>query len=206
MNKRELRKAVRDRNGIPDTGDGLAGHTDIDDAIRAALHDLSAEKRWPWLLTSVDASVSTTTGDVAGLPAYSSIRQVVANGRVATRVPLDDFVGGVSGCVWTDLGNGIRLSPVPTQALTVTVWYYQLEPDLPTDVATPLLPPVHHQTLAARASYHLNARRGRAAEMTRDERDFERGLANMMQDIARTSGPRQIRSAYRAQQAPARWS
>lgn len=206
MNKRELRKAIRDRNGIPDTGDGLAGHTDIDDAIRAALHDLSAEKRWPWLLASATVNFSTTTGDATDPPTYSSIREVVINGRPALRATLDDFVGGVSGHVWTDIGNTIRLSPVPTQALTGTVWYYFLEPDLATDIAVPLLPPVHHQTLVARASYHLNARRGRNAEIARDDAEFQRGLSNMMQDIARVSGPRRVRSAYRPKQAPARWA
>lgn len=211
MNKRELRAAVRLRNGIPDPGDALAGHTDIDDCIMSALRDITAEKRWPWLLTTASLTFSTTTGLVtAGMPtSYAMIHKLVIDGRKADYVPLDEFVGTDRRYVWTDLGNNIQLNPVPATAPTATLYYWQDETDLTaatsTDATTPMLPATFHQTLVARASYHLNVRRGRNTEVARDLDEYRQGLKNLMAASTRTVGPRTIRSAYRDTNLSARW-
>lgn len=211
MNKRELRQAVRLRNGIPDTGDGLAGHTDIDDCVQAGLRDIAAEKRWPWLLTSTALTFSTSTGLVtSGMPtSYAMIHKLVIGGRKAEYVPLDEFVSAERRYVWTDIGNNIQLYPVPSTAPTATLYYWQDETDLlaapATDASAPLLPATFHQILVARASYHLNARRGRNAEMARDLTEYQQGLKNLMAASVRSVGPRTIRSAYRDTTLPARW-
>jgi hypothetical protein len=208
VNKQELRRAVRDRNGIPDTGDGLAGHTDIDAAVAAALLDLSAEKEWPWLLAShAITAFSTTTGEpTTALPSYSAIHKLVVNGRPARHASLQDFLDSTVPFVWTEIGNTVRLDPIPTTATTGVLWYWQTEPALETDDAVPLLPTVFHQTLVARASYHLNVRRGRNTEIARDLSEYERGVPNIMRAAERFAGPRRVRDAYAPKGQTARWS
>lgn len=207
MNKRELRQAVRLRNGIPDVGDGLAGHTDIDDCVALALIDVCAEARWPWLLTTASLTFSTTTGQVtSGLPvSYPHIHKLEINNRVAQYVPLDDFLTEQRRWVWTDLGNNIALFPVPSTVPTATLYYWQDEPALDQDTDSPILPATFHQILVARASYHLNLRRNRNAEVARDLAEWQSGLKNMMAARARTVGPRTVRSAYRDVGYSARW-
>ena len=198
MNARELRSAVRLRNGIPDTGDGLAEHDTINDCIRAALVDLSSEQRWPWLLTS--ASITFTAG-VGPLPADCTvISELVANGYPAERVGLDDFLVQTRGCVWTEQGSNIKLYPVPVTAPTATLYYYRTEPALTTDESTPLLPTQHHQILVCRASYHLNVRRTDKDRIRLDLEEWVPGLRNMMLTTWRSQGPRTVKSAYRARQ------
>lgn len=206
VNKRELRAAVRLRNGITDIGEGLAAHTDIDDCVGAALRDVCAEKRWPWLLTSSALTFSTVTGQPAAMPAgWAQIHKLVVNGVKATHVPLDEFVSGDRRFVWTEIGSTIQLDPVPAVAPTATLWYWQDEPALVTDDQSPLLPTAFHQTLVARASYHLNLRRDMNAAVARDLVDWQAGLKNLMSAAARTIGPRTIRSAYRDTPVAARW-
>lgn len=207
MNKRELRTAIRLRNGIPDNGDPMAGHTDIDASIAAALLDLSAEKRWPWLLTSAALTFSTTTG-LAPLPAtYTQPRTLVIGGLPARNVTLEEYLTQTTPFVWADVGASIGLYPIPTSVPTATLWYYQIEPALETDTATPLLPAAFHQTLIARASYHLNMRRngGDAKRIQMDLAEYQAGVKNVMQTAQRATGSRQIRSAFR-ERPTASWS
>lgn len=207
MNKRELRAAVRLRNGIPEAGDPMAGHTDIDASVAAALLDLSAEKRWPWLLTTAALTFSTTTG-LAPFPAtYTQARQLIVGGLPARNVTLEEYLTQTTPFVWADTGANIGLYPIPTTVPTATLWYYQAEPALETETATPLLPAAFHQTLVARASYHLNMRRngGDAKRMAADLAEYQSGLKNVMQTAQRATGSRHIRSAFR-EQPTASWS
>lgn len=202
MDKREIRSRVRLRNAIPDTGDGLAGHTDIDDCITAALSDISSENRWPWLLST---SSLTFTAGVATIPAdcYTIVRLVI-NGYPADRVDVDEFVQQARSWMWTEVGGEIRLWPVPATAPTSTLWYYRNEPDLATDTQTPLLPAQHHQLVVVRASYQLNVRRGDNARIAQDLAEYQAGLRNLMQTSWRTLGPKRLKSSFRWQQL-ARW-
>lgn len=203
MNLRELRAAVRNRNGIPDPGDGLAGLEDINSAVAQALSDIGSEDRWPWLLTS---SSLTFTNGAASLPSdCTTIHKLVVNGDVATRVSLDAFLDDMSGCVWTDVGAQIKLTPVPTTAPTATLYYYRAEPAFTSDTSTPLLPVQWHQLLVARASYHLNVRRQMNDHVARDVREWDEGVKNMRRAAWASLGPRRIRSGFRPVQ-PARWS
>lgn len=207
MNKRELRQAVRLRNAIPDQGDGLAGHTDIDDCVSAAVRDITAEKRWPWLLTTASLTFSTTTGlTTAGMPAsWAHLHKLVVNGNPATWVPLDEFLNEQRRYVWTDIGNDLKLYPVPSTAPTATLYYWQDEPAFETDDGELLMPATYHQVIVARASYHLNVRRGDGKRVAYDDAEYSRGLKNMMASATRTIGPRTVRSAYRDTGTPARW-
>jgi hypothetical protein len=202
MDKREARQRVRERNGIPDPGDGLAGHEDIENCLSAALIDISSQHRWPWLLTS--ASVTFTDG-VGPIPTgCTTIHKLVVNDAPAARVSLDQFLAEQDQYVWTELGANIKLYPVPTTAPTATLYYYQAEPALTVDTSTPLLPAQWHQVWVVRASLLLNIRRGQFERVTRDEEDWGQGVRDMMQATWSSLGPRQIRSGFRAQRL-ARW-
>lgn len=202
MDKRELRARVRLRNAIPDTGDGLAGHTDIDDCITAAMADISGEYRWPWLQTS--APVTFTAG-VAPIPADCvSVLQLTVNGYPAERVDLSEFGQPSRPFVWTDQGSTVTLWPVPSVAPSATLVYYRGEPELTTDVAVPLMPAVFHQLLVVRASYQLNVRRGDQTRAAQDSAEYQMGLRNLMQAGWRSNGPRRVQSAFRFRQM-ARW-
>lgn len=202
MDKREIRARVRLRNAIPDTGDGLAGHTDIDDCITAALSDISSENRWPWLLTT--ASLTFTAG-AAPLPAdCHAISQLVVNGNPAERVNVDEFLQQARSWMWTEVGSQIQLWPVPATVPTATLWYYHNEHVLATDTQTPLIPAQHHQLVVVRASYQLNVRRGDNARIAQDLTEYQAGLRNLMQTSWRTLGPKRLKSSFRWQQL-ARW-
>jgi hypothetical protein len=192
VNKRELRVAVRTRNGIPDAGDGLSAHGVIDECV-------TAERRWPWLLASAPLTFSTTTGIATPAVDYAQIHKLVIGGKPARMVPLADYLEEQMPFVWTDLGNTIGLYPIPGTVPVATLWYFQNEPDLlaQADTATPILPAVHHQILVARASYHLNVRRGDNGRIAQDLTEYQSGLRNLMQASARAFGPRTIRSAFR---------
>jgi hypothetical protein len=210
MNRRELRDAVRLRNGIPDSGDARASHTDINACVAAGLRDVCAEKRWPWLLTSSPLTVSTVTGEASMPAGWAQIHKVTVNGAKAVHVPLDEFLEGTRRYVWTEFGQGVRFDPVPAVVPSaVTVYYWRDEPELTSDTQEPLLPSVFHQVLVARASYHLNVRRQdgsvRRSEVERDLVEWQAGLKNMMAAAARTVGPRSVRSAFRDTTGPARW-
>ena len=202
MNLREIRSAVRNRNGIPDTGDGLAGHTDINDSVAAALRDISAESRWPWLLTSTSL---TFTAGVAPLPDdCTQISAVQINGVPATQASLEDVLAGTRSYVWAADATTIQLYPVPSTVPIATLWFYRSEPVLEIDTAAPLLPATFHQSLVARASYHLNVRRNVNDRAAQDLAEYQGGLKNMMQARSRSSSPRVIRDAFRIVQQ-ARW-
>ena len=203
MNKRELRTAIRDRNGIPDAGDGLAGHTDIDACIAHALADLSAEDRWPRLLTSASLTFS---GNAAALPTgWVSSRELLVNGYIAPHVGLNEFLEGSTSYVWTEQGANVVLNPTPSSAPTATLWYYRVEPELTTDTSEPLLPAQWHRALAARASYHLNVRRKDGDRINIDENEWQAGLNNMRVAKRADTGSSKIKSSFRPIQR-ARWS
>lgn len=204
MDKREIRSRIRLRNAIPDSGDGLAGHTDIDACIGAALADISAEARWPWLLTT---SSLTFVGNSASIPADCvSIANLAigASGLPAERAELSLFIQQNKPWVWTEIGSNINLYPTPATAPTATLYYYKSEPELTTDTQVPLLPVTFHTLVVARGSYHLNVRRGDNNRVGQDLQEYQAGLRNLMQDSWRTSRPRTVQSSLRYKQS-ARW-
>lgn len=205
MNKRELRDAVRSRNGITATGDGLAGHTDIDACITAALRDLS-EHTWPWLLTSAAINFTAGTGTI---PAdCSSIRVLMINGLVAKRGSLDVVLGGNELFTWTEDGANLLVYPAATitqTTQTAVLHYWRAEPEPTTDDSIPLTPVQWHQVIVARASYHLNVRRGISERVAIDSQEYLGGMKRMESAGWRTTGPRMIRDGFRTTQV-AHWS
>lgn len=203
MNLGQLRSAVSSRIAVPSGGDALATDASINSCINAALIDISAEQSWPWLLTS--ASLTFSAG-VAAIPTgCGRIKTVTVDDLPVPQASLDDVLSGAKLWVWAEDGANIRLSPTTTTAPTSTIRYYRVEPTLSADADLPLLPVVHHQTLVARASYHLNVRRSDATRAATDMAEYERGLKNLMQSLHRGTAPKVIRSAYR-DQATARWT
>ena len=203
MNLGELRTAVSSRIAVPTAGDALASNASIDACINAALRDISSEQSWPWLLTS---SSPTFAYGVAVIPTgCGRIKTFAIDGLPVPQASLEDVLSGAKQWVWAEDGASIRLSPTPSSTPTATLWYYRVEPTLVLDADLPLLPVVHHQTLVARASYHLNVRRSDATRVAADLAEYERGLKNMMQSVHRGTSPKVIRSAYR-DQATARWT
>lgn len=204
MNSAELRAAVRARNGIATTGEGLAGHTDIDEAIVAALSDIAGEHRWPWLATSTTITFQASDGKSASLPAFTQIRALEIGEAPVPSVSLDEFLQRDRLYVYADLGDALAIYPTPETDTSATLYFFQPEPALETDESSPLLPEAWHRVLVARASYHLNARRGRSDGMQRDLAEYQTGLANMMASQRRSTGPRAVRSAFRNVRTP-RW-
>lgn len=206
MDKRELRVAVRDRNGIPSMGDGLAGHLDIDACIAQALRDISGINTWPWLLTT--ANLNFTAG-VATLPTdCQTIRRLLINGLPAKRAPYDVVVSRTDAFVWTEAGTTLLIYPAATITQTTqtsVLHYWRDEPELTTDQAIPVLPTQWHQMLTCRASYFLNVRRGDMSRIATDLAEWQAGLKNLMNAGWRTSGPRTIRDGFRPNN-DARWS
>lgn len=204
MDKRELRQALRLRNAIPDSGDGLSEHETLDECIRAGLDDICAESRWPWLLTS---ATLTFTGADAPLPAdFGAAKELVVAGYPVPWVTVEQFLTVTQSFVFTIRGANVSVYPTPTVAPTTpTLWYYRVEPALTLDTSIPLLPVERHRTLVARASYHLSVRRGDRDRMRVDDDEWQAGLRNLMMSRWNVTGPRQIRSGFRTQQT-ARWS
>jgi hypothetical protein len=206
MDKREMRVAVRDRNGIPPMGDALAGHPDIDLCIEQALRDVSGLNTWPWLLTSANINFTTGTGT---LPAdCQTIRALIINGLKAKRAPYDIVVSRTDAFVWTEFGASILLYPAATitqTTQTAGLHSWRVEPALETDIAIPLIPTQWHQMIVCRASYFLNMRRGDSTRVAADLAEWQVGLKNLMNAGWRTSGPRMIRDAFRPNN-DARWS
>ena len=204
MNKRELRLAVRQRNAIPDNGSGLVEHDVIDDCIAAALLDISAEQRWPWLRTSASL---TFTGNTAPLPAGCMQTEVLTiGGYPVPRVGLNEFLEQTAFYVWTDNGANVLVHPTPTVTLSSpTLYYYRDEPTLADDTESPLLPTAWHRAVVAGASYHLNVRRDDKARVTLDSNEYRDLVGKMRQSSVRDTGPKKIRSSFRVEQR-ATWS
>lgn len=202
MNKGALRDAVKTRNGIPTSGAGLVDSTSVDECVASALLDISAEQRWPWLLTS--ASLTFTTG-TAPLPSDClQIDKILVAGYPVREVSHDEFLQAANNYVFVQRGANVTIYPTPTTTLTSpTVWYYRDEPALATDSDSPLLPPSWHRVLVARASYHLNVRRpGEGDRLAIDENEWQAGLRRMRQTVDRSTGPKRIRSSF----AQVRWA
>lgn len=205
MNVRELREAVRLRNGITETSpDALAEHDTINACVVDALRDICEVQRWPWLLTS--ASV-TFTGNSGPLPSDCTQVHRLAIGSTgatrlhpATHVGLDEFLSQSRAYVWTTVGSAIKLYPTPTSTPVATLYYYRDEPAFTVDTDSPLLPVAHQQTLVARASYHLNVRRQNSERMNVDVNEWEAGLRHMKLAVLREQGPRKVRSSFRTTQ------
>jgi hypothetical protein len=198
VNKRQFRDALQTRNGIVTPGDGLAAFDAIDAAVASALLDISAEQRWPWLLTSTSLTFSTSTG-AASMPANcGTINQLVVGGYPATYADPETYLSQTVPYVWTTIGTELRLFPIPTSVPTATLYYWRDEPALAADLDTPLLPAAWHQIAIARASYHLNIRRNDTARAAADLNEYREGLKNLMQSTWRGTGPRKLKSAFRA--------
>lgn len=204
MNKRELRQAVRQRNAIPDNGAGLVEHDVIDDCIAAALLDISAEARWPWLRTS---SSLTFTGNSAPIPVDCTQVEALTIGGLPVRyVGLDEFLQQLTSYVFTDDGATVKLYPTPASAPTTPLLrYFRDEPELTTDDSIPLLPVAWQRALVVRASYHLNVRRMDGDRINVDDNEWQGWRDRMRQSALRSTGARPIRSSFRNSQW-ARWS
>lgn len=208
MNLAALRAAVKLRLRLPANGDPYLSDANINACINAALRDIGEEADWPWLLAT--AAVTFTNG-LAPWPADAArlleLRVGVSPSWArAQRVGLAEFLDRSSGggYVWTSEGGGsqMALSPVPTTSPTATVFYARVEPDLVSDTASPLIPPVHQQALIARASYHCNVARRNTEDAALDAAESTEAIKKMRRDPQFSSGPRRIRSAFR----PQRWA
>lgn len=194
MIRSEIRADVKLRLRLPANGDPLISDGTVNECIRLALLDISAEHDWPWLTTSATVTFSTTTGLASRPTDCVKIRELVVNGRVARYAGLNEWVTAAT-CgqrVWTDQGASLALSPSPTTVPTATLYYVRLEPVLTSDTSAPLLPEAYHSFLVARASYHANVRRRNETDAALDSNEFASGLKRMETAMHVKTGPRRV--------------
>lgn len=204
MTAAELIAALKTRNGITSLGDGLITDAVLYECVSNALADVSAEDRWPWLLTSASL---TFTGATAPLPTgWTASKSLLIGGYPVPHVGLDEMQSSAVRFVWTEVGANIVISPTPTVALTTpTLYYYRDEGVVDSGADAILLPVTWHRYLLARASYHLNVRRSFAERASLDDTEWRTGLERMRAAKRATVGTAPIRSSFRTK-IQARWT
>lgn len=191
MNRRELRVAVRNRLGLPETGSARLLEPQQNDNLNEAVRRLSLEKRWPWLLTSVAMQWPSLADDPVPTDFIAPRILLVTNGGVDTEaryVDLQVFLQTPrTQPWWTMVGRNARLAPTPTTTVNGTLFYYRAEPDLSTDTSEPLAPAYAHDAIVHYASHlgHLNLQNPSGAA---DELALYNQLVTLLDDRAR-SGP-----------------
>jgi hypothetical protein len=160
----------------------------IDEAIRY----ICMERDWPWLLTST--SLTLTSGTAALPTRFMKARRLVINNRRARHVPLDEFLDVTRATgTWTIIGTNVKILPVPTAALTGTLYYYANEADLASDSAAPVMPELYQDAIVSYAT-HL------AALVKQDDRRaadnlalYDVALRKMPSASSQRTGPRRVR-------------
>jgi hypothetical protein len=160
----------------------------IDEAIRY----ICMERDWPWLLTST--SLTLTSGTAALPTRFMKARRLVINNRRARFVPLDEFLDVTRATgTWTIIGTNVKILPVPTAALTGTLYYYANEADLASDSAAPVMPELYQDAIVSYAT-HL------AALVKQDDRRaadnlalYDVALRKMPSASSQRTGPRRVR-------------
>ena len=198
MNRGEFKTALTARLGIPPTGDGLITSAALVECLDLALTDLSYAKQWPWLLTSASLTFTAGVAPFPTSPAVADVRELSIDGRRAKKAgSLPEFLdalGEGNRCVWFVEGTNVKLAPVPTIApTTATLYYSRAEPALAADAQSPLVPPVHHNVVLARAAYHANVRRTRWETAAQDNGEYEAGLKRMGDAARSIGGQRSVR-------------
>ena len=162
MNLRELRKAVLSRCGVGEQGDSMLTVDVVHGAIANALRQISADRRWSWLLTSF--SGATTTGaytlpnDCAEVERVDVLESGATTYKVAERAlePSQVLAPSDTVCRWTVAERALRFSgtfPVDLSvSATFILWYYQAEPPLTSDTQEPLMPEQYHLTVVLLAA------------------------------------------------------
>lgn len=166
MNRLQLVTAVKGRLGITTVGDPMWPDTYIVDTVNEALVRISAEKKWPWLLTSSTLNYAAGVSTAAIPTGYTRPKMLLVQDAAgaettANEVSLDDmFDQSSTGMTrWCVDGTNIRISPTPTVALVCRLYYYRVEPELTVDGSTPLLPSAWHPAIVARAAHLASLRK-----------------------------------------------
>jgi hypothetical protein len=192
MIRSAIRTKIENRLVLPTAGDPRLTSSVLNGLIDEAIRYICMERDWPWLLTS--GSLTLTSGTAALPSRFMKARRLVVNERRARFVPLDEFLDASrSTPVWTIIGTNVQILPVPTAALTGTLYYYASEADLASDSASPVMPEIYQDAIVAYAS-HL------ASLVRQDDRRaadnlglYEVALRKMPSAISQRTGPRRVR-------------
>jgi len=187
MNRGDLRNAVKDRLAIQsdisgNSLDGLITNTYVNTAINDALARISAEKDWWWLASTASPTFDAVYGQSALPSDFMRANKLVLNDSLVEPVPLEDFLDPVSNDVgygYVIYGSYIKITPIPSTALTGTLYYFRNEPALSSDGSSPLMPAPYHYAIVCYAAYLCAARRqdeGRASLYLQEYQNWLRTL------------------------------
>lgn len=162
MNRGELRTAIKDRLAIPSTGDGLITDTYVNTSINDALNRISAERDWWWLASTATGNFDNVYGQ-SQLPSdFMRANQLVINNSAVEQIPFEEYINPMFEADtygWVIYGNYVKITPIPSQTITGTLYYFRSEPALSSDSSTPLLPGLYHYAIVAYGAYLCAARR-----------------------------------------------
>lgn len=210
MNRGELRTAIRLRTGML-TDDQMGTDTNLNSLITDAINYLTIEAGagWPWQVYY--GSFPT----VAGTESYSFATIDGSNTLLRIATLIMDIDGGTelklmqqgasdlrtyiarspqgTPLSWAVDGSLVLLRPIPSAVWTIRFKGYKAEPVLANDSASPLMPPIFHNSIVEQAAYLWYRRTGNA-EFASVAKAEVTHLVQKMQTYARQSGgPSRIR-------------
>ena len=206
MNRVQMRDRVSARLRIPKQGDEQITPKVINDALNEALRTFSRARRWPWLLTSVAKTI--TTSATATLPTdYVAAGQLVNDDDVVIPyVGMEELLTGRGRYAWSDDGTNVRVEPAPTASFATTLWYFRSEPDLDDDTDSPLAPAAWHDPIVLWAAHICATEQRNYEQAAAYATQYDRAIAEMDKAIFRKKSG--VRVALRSQRSAsaARWA
>lgn len=192
MIRSAIRTKIQNRLVLPTAGDPRLTDTVVNELINEAIRYICTERDWPWLLTS--GSLTLTSGTAALPTRFMKARRLVVNERRARWVPLDEFLDATrSTPIWTIIGTNVKILPVPTAALTGTLYYYASEADLASDSASPVMPEVYQDSIVAYATHLASLIRQDDNRAADNLGMYDAALRKMPNAVAQRTGPRRVR-------------
>lgn len=210
MDRQGLREALIEKLRLP-AGDGTLTPPVLNGTINEALRRYSAEREWPWLLTS--ATVAISTSGIGTLPTgFVTAKQLLmpdSNGtpNVVPYVGIDNLLSSEYRYCWADDGTNVRVEPAPVASTNSTLWYFRVETDLTADTDTPLMPAAYHDLIVTLAA-ELGAKKKRDYEQAQMLHSEYLELLKVYERRVFRKAPGGIRVGLRRErsQAQARWS
>lgn len=142
----ELQGILRNRIPVASTDTQLTA-TVLTSLINTALQAVSAERNWPWLLTSTALTTVAGTAGYATPTAWLSTDTIIetttglflANRNRKDVLAVPTSVTGEPVMYSID-GSNIVLRPIPDAVYSFTHYYFKMEPALASGSDTPLVP------------------------------------------------------------------
>lgn len=194
----QLRKAVRNRLGLPST-DTFQTDEVIDAAINEAIQEIETEHRWPWTERMESWTTTDDSGDMPVPTGWTATKALGVAGdtqiRFISNVDLIQYDADDIGHpnVFGLVNDTFKFRPRPAAGVEIQHVYYVGSTLLVGDGDEPTMPTDYSPVIIAKACELLLDRAGETTRSAKQGTAYAAGISKMRKQVRRTTQPTRTR-------------